>query len=809
MAQIIAANLLVEMGMSLARMEADLGQAKAMLQKFATGATKILTGIGVGLSVAGLAAFTRETSASIQAMERQAQTVGMTVQQFKQWQYAAKLADVEVTTLTRGIRQLDRQMLMASQNTGRAQDVYRQLGISVKDSSGYLKSNETILLELASVFERMPNDTTKSAFAMALFGRAGADMIPVLNQGKKQLQEWLKEADRIRGVLSPELVRRAEAVEQAWKKMDFWFQANRVQLFSGMSKALVAVADALSILAVRSKLWEYVGQVVGFALRVITTSVLGFTQIIYVAVAAIEVLKTTWNSMMDDLINQEPKTALGWWIKKITDFMGLPSDKTISFKFKSAKPLAQIKEEMQDNIDAAWDATKRLWDFSDKKIPDMKPPMLKFKPPESQAQIEEWARFKAQWATMLDAMTADQSKYNDSLTEWDKKISEVNKRYNDYKAKLEAAAVAIPNHAGEILRLIPVIDQYRNRVIQLIREEEDLAYAIKATDEALKSETEEYERRQHILGLQRPFITRREEIAQEINDLQNRITGYKILAATIVGTTDKEQKQAAIIADLIEKDERHIENLTNIAKIQQDSTTGAIAALSEMSSEWQNQGTLMADFTKKTFQTMENYLMDFIETGKFEFQDFIKAVLKDLTRMFVQMAILEPMARHLKEAFQSKSASGGLAGFGSGGQGFDWVESLGGIMSRGKSLYDIWSLGGNEAALGMLHKGGVAGSASAYIPRFHSGLAPNEVLSILEKGEIVLPKKTKVVKDQETESFLQEKETGQTVNVFISAVDALSFMDLCKRNPGAFLGPLEQALKGNTSIRYTIKDTLR
>ena len=802
---VVAANLLVEMGMSLARMETDIASAKMMLTKFASTAGKILTGIGVGLSVGALAAFTKETSASIQAIERQAQTVGLSAQEFKRWEYAAKLADVQTTTLVRGIRQLDRQMYMAAQNTGRAQDVYRQLGITIKDSEGRLKGTETILLELADVFKKMPNDTTKTAFAMALFGRAGAEMIPVLNQGRTQLKAWLTEADKIRGVLSPELIARAEAVEQAWKKMDFWFQANRVQMFSGMSKALVQVADALSILATRSKLWEYIGQATGLALRVIVTSILGFTQIIYLAVAALEVLKTTWNGLMDDLVNQEPKTALGWWVKKFSDLLGIQKEGEISFKFKSAKPLNQIKEEMQDNIDAAWDATKKLWDFSDKTMPVIKTPPLKFKVPESQAQIEEWARFKAQFAQMLESMIADQGKYNDSLTEWDQKIVEINKRYDSYKFKLEQAAVMIPQHAGDIMRLMPVIDEYRNRVITLIREQENLANAIKATDLAIKSEEEELERRQHILSLQRPFLTQQESIRKEILNLKNQNEGYKILSESITGVTEKERKQAAAIADLISKNDRLIESLTSTANIQKDATAGTIVALTEMTSEWENQGTLMANFTKKTFQTMEDYLVDFIETGKFEFKDFVKAVLKDLTRLFIQLTILEPMAKKLKEALSGTSSQGGFD-FSkmSGGGAFDFAS---GLWNSAVSKFDIWSLGGNASVLGMLHKGGIVGTTpiQPYIPRLHSGLAPNEFPAILEKGEIVLPKNTRVSENESS----NESSPQQTVNVFISAIDALSFMELCKRNPGAILGPVEQALKGNSSIRYTIRETMR
>ena len=49
---------------------------------------------------------------------------------------------------------------------------------------------------------------------------------------------------------------------------------------------------------------------------------------------------------------------------------------------------------------------------------------------------------------------------------------------------------------------------------------------------------------------------------------------------------------------------------------------------------------------------------------------------------------------------------------------------------------------------------------------------------------------------------------GGNVTINISAVDAVSFVDLCERNPGAILGPLTTALKYRTGgINNLIRST--
>jgi hypothetical protein len=57
------------------------------------------------------------------------------------------------------------------------------LGLKATDAKGQLKSADTVMLEIADKFKKMPDGVTKTGLAIQLFGKAGADMIPVLNKG--------------------------------------------------------------------------------------------------------------------------------------------------------------------------------------------------------------------------------------------------------------------------------------------------------------------------------------------------------------------------------------------------------------------------------------------------------------------------------------------------------------------------------------------------------------------------------------------------------------------------------------------------
>ena len=64
----------------------------------------------------------------------------------------------------------------------------QSLGISMTDATGKMKSTDEVMLEVADRFQTMPDGAQKSALAIQLFGKSGADMIPLLNGGRKAVE---------------------------------------------------------------------------------------------------------------------------------------------------------------------------------------------------------------------------------------------------------------------------------------------------------------------------------------------------------------------------------------------------------------------------------------------------------------------------------------------------------------------------------------------------------------------------------------------------------------------------------------------
>lgn len=169
-----------------------------------------LAGIGVGLSLGGLAAFVKSGIDAADELGKLSQKVGVTVESLSALQYAAKLSDVSTEQLSTGLRQLAKNAADTAAGTGDAKDAFEALGIAVTGAGGGLKSTETLLLDVAERFAGIEDGAGKTALAMRIFGKAGAELIPLLNGGRAGFEELRREAERLGIVISTKTAAAAE-----------------------------------------------------------------------------------------------------------------------------------------------------------------------------------------------------------------------------------------------------------------------------------------------------------------------------------------------------------------------------------------------------------------------------------------------------------------------------------------------------------------------------------------------------------------------------------------------------------------------
>ena len=198
---------------------------------------------GAGLGAFGVKQLIEHQVEYMDQAGKMAQKTGLTTQAYTEYAYAAMLADVPTETMAKGLARLSKNMVAAADGSGDAFDAFHTMGISVKDGAGQLKSADTVISELAEKFGGYEDGAAKVALAMALFGRGGAEMIPLLNRGAGELANMREEARKMGLTFGEEVARNAEEVNDNFKRLHSRTEALKTLLVTGMLPALLDTSE--------------------------------------------------------------------------------------------------------------------------------------------------------------------------------------------------------------------------------------------------------------------------------------------------------------------------------------------------------------------------------------------------------------------------------------------------------------------------------------------------------------------------------------------------------------------------------------
>ncbi len=205
---------------------------------------------GVGLAfkamfaaaaIGGIAAFAKSSIDAADALGKLEVRTGIAAAKLQSYVNAGKLADVSQKQLATGLKTLARTQLEAADGVATYADAYNKLGIDVKNTDGTIKKSDQLLGEIADAFATLPDGPEKTAIALDIFGKSGADMITMLNGGKAALEEFNYQ-------LSDKFAQNAEYYNDQVTKLGFKFEGFRMQLIDALLPALNAITESFATL---------------------------------------------------------------------------------------------------------------------------------------------------------------------------------------------------------------------------------------------------------------------------------------------------------------------------------------------------------------------------------------------------------------------------------------------------------------------------------------------------------------------------------------------------------------------------------
>ena len=190
--------------------------------------------LGGALTVGALAGQVRAVADLQDRMGKLAQQTGIGVSALSELDYAARLSDVSTDELSAGITRLTAKMGDVAQGSKEAAAIFDSLGVQVRGSDGALRSAEDVLKDIAERFSEFADGSTKTAYAVELFGRSGAKLIPLLNSGRDGLAEMAGEARQLGVVFDEQATKAAERFNDNLTRLEKSAEGLKVQLLQGL-----------------------------------------------------------------------------------------------------------------------------------------------------------------------------------------------------------------------------------------------------------------------------------------------------------------------------------------------------------------------------------------------------------------------------------------------------------------------------------------------------------------------------------------------------------------------------------------------
>lgn len=236
----------IDLEARIAKLESDLGRAARIAEQRSREIQRTLAGIATALagafSIGAATEFVRHALDVQDEISKLSQKVGVSTETLSGWRLAAQQAGVDAEGFTKAQVKLEQSATKAAAGNKEQIAQFKALGISVTDASGKIKPMEQLFGEVADGFAKYKDGVTKTALATDLFGKSGAQLIPLLNAGKAGLDEYVQMAKDFGLAVDKDAAPTAERFNDALEQLSFVGKGVANQLATALGPVLADIA---------------------------------------------------------------------------------------------------------------------------------------------------------------------------------------------------------------------------------------------------------------------------------------------------------------------------------------------------------------------------------------------------------------------------------------------------------------------------------------------------------------------------------------------------------------------------------------
>ncbi|MDB5937548.1 MAG: hypothetical protein JWQ01_4892 [Massilia sp.] len=165
------------LGVNVGSLESNMAKAQSSAVSLAKG---LLIGAAAGMSIDAIKNKIMGVIDTMAHLKEVSEKTGSSVENLSKLGFIAKQSGSDIDSVATALGKMSKGMAGADNGTKGAGLALKFLGISAKDAAGNLKDPAAMFTEVAKKLDDYKDGAGKAAIAQALFGKAGAEMLPTL-----------------------------------------------------------------------------------------------------------------------------------------------------------------------------------------------------------------------------------------------------------------------------------------------------------------------------------------------------------------------------------------------------------------------------------------------------------------------------------------------------------------------------------------------------------------------------------------------------------------------------------------------------
>jgi len=600
--------------------------------------------------------------------------------------FAASQSGSSLEGVSSAIGRMQRNVALALSGNADMVRVFQNLGVSVEDLR---RLNPTELFaRLADAFSSAEDGANKAGHGAKVFGKAYMEILPTLEEGGERIRKNIDYYKQYSGV-TEDLIRRSDEFNDQLVKLGLLSKAFGNTLASALLDPLRLVVDEM----IRFRE--------------------GMSESSLAVSAIVEPIKALGTGLMT--------VAAGFQIAGIAAAAAKEAWKNI-LSFGDPETMTRLRKQAIEEMDAVLQELanrRKRMEATFVPAPAFEPHTFAWSGKASLPDLPNEKALESLYKRQASALEQMEGKKGAlfNLTEEELMLNRVLAgSYKDFNAETK---VRLLNFALEIdarKNLIYVADLQLAATLAM---DEQQRASNDILQQSIIANARQNEDAQFALSLTGKSIIEQERL----NALrQIDLTLRDRLHAAAAAAKDDEELFGRTAARLEQEAERQraatLKHLEQRQALEEDWRVGAKKGMEDYIESSRNVARQMESFTVNAFKGMEDALVDFVMTGKLNFEDFAKAVIADLIRIQIRAALAAAATAAIGDPKATTTGGSGL--FGAIGQGFLSLFGGGGGAAAGATA-------GSSMSAGF----GVFATGTDYVPR--------DMLALIHQGEAIIP----------------------------------------------------------------------